>query len=954
MDRERGNRGGGRGRGDYRGGRDDYGRGRGGGGSFGGRGGRGAGGGGRGRGGGGGGGGGGTEVPQNVAVMQMVQTFQNLAVTSSTPQNTEAQAVVLRPSEGTAGRRVTLTTNHFALNCSLGTAYHYDINIASMRRLKSDDPGAQNPLVPVPASEARGKIPSRLCRNVVAALAKDGGGFPQGWAYDGNKNIFTAQPIKNDFLGIPIDVQIDDDETGRKRTFQATVKVAATVDMAGLQAFCGGRLPREAVFNPQDALRVMDIVFRHAAAMDEDCRIAGRGIFVRDNPFSMGALCEIWNGTSQSVRACQSGILFNLDMSAAAFTPPRPVLDIVAEIYLIQGPDQMRSYKFAPHGNEITQLKKAVRKMKVEVGHMGPNKRKYRVRGIVAPAEAIKFTLEAENRTTTVAKYFESIGKPLRFVNVPCLDCSTGSKLRYLPMEVCTVVSEKKTKLSGKETNEIVKRAAVAPDERLRKIGSLIQKIDMKCPQSFGLSVNPRMSQVEARVLPTPKLEYGKSKCVDVGNRGAWNLLQTPFLKGFELKSWALVSLDGKDRQYRGMNAFLEHLMRKLDFLGIKVAGPPPRCPYNRMKPPEEHMRQGCQMAKKQFGIPPQLLIVIIPYKPADELYQATKIATDVMLGIPSQCIVSKNANLENDNPHDKRRDQYCSNLAMKINAKIGGSMCKLAGDPSQVLPVVGKEVYMFLGADVTHPTSSNPAEPSVAAVVASMDRDCAQYASETLVLGNRIEIIPVLDTAIEKLLNEFKRRNKRLPGVLVFYRDGIADNQFAECREKEIPQIHKACARVAQNYKPKVTFVIVQKRHNTRLFPTDENRDQNSGNILPGTCVDTKICHPTEFDFFLNSHAGIKGTSKPAHYHVLRDENKFGPDGLQLLTYWLCYLYCRCTRSVSYAAPAYYAHLAAARGKMMVTYASSETESAISDGNEPAVQIREVHATLRTSMYYV
>ncbi|KAG4996968.1 hypothetical protein JHK84_028001 [Glycine max] len=36
--------------------------------------------------------------------------------------------------------------------------------------------------------------------------------------------------------------------------------------------------------------------------------------------------------------------------------------------------------------------------------------------------------------------------------------------------------------------------------------------------------------------------------------------------------------------------------------------------------------------------------------------------------------------------------------------------------------------------------------------------------------------------------------------------------------------------------------------------------------NILPGTVVDSKICHPTEFDFYLCSHAGIQGTSRPAH----------------------------------------------------------------------------------------
>jgi eukaryotic translation initiation factor 2C len=32
----------------------------------------------------------------------------------------------------------------------------------------------------------------------------------------------------------------------------------------------------------------------------------------------------------------------------------------------------------------------------------------------------------------------------------------------------------------------------------------------------------------------------------------------------------------------------------------------------------------------------------------------------------------------------------------------------------------------------------------------------------------------------------------------------------------------------------------------------------------------------------------------------VLVDENGFSADGLQLLTYWLCFLYCRCTRTVS------------------------------------------------------
>ncbi|XP_042394408.1 protein argonaute 1A-like [Zingiber officinale] len=60
------------------------------------------------------------------------------------------------------------------------------------------------------------------------------------------------------------------------------------------------------------------------------------------------------------------------------------------------------------------------------------------------------------------------------------------------------------------------------------------------------------------------------------------------------------------------------------------------------------------------------------------------------------------------------------------------------------------------------------------------------------------------------------------------------------------------------------MTFVVVQKRNHTRLFANthgDHRFVDKSGNILPGTVVDSKICHPTEFDFYLCSHASIQVT---------------------------------------------------------------------------------------------
>ena len=79
---------------------------------------------------------------------------------------------------------------------------------------------------------------------------------------------------------------------------------------------------------------------------------------------------------------------------------------------------------------------------------------------------------------------------------------------------------------------------------------------------------------------------------------------------------------------------------------------------------------------------------------------------------------------------------------------------------------------------------------------------------------------------------------------------------------------------------------------------------------------VDQGINHPTEGDFYLLSHEGIQGTSRPCHYQVLWDDNKLNATELEELAYYLCHLYTRCTKSVSYPAPTYYSHLAADRAR--------------------------------------
>ena len=75
-----------------------------------------------------------------------------------------------------------------------------------------------------------------------------------------------------------------------------------------------------------------------------------------------------------------------------------------------------------------------------------------------------------------------------------------------------------------------------------------------------------------------------------------------------------------------------------------------------------------------------------------------------------------------------------------------------------------------------------------------------------------------------------------------------------------ELRAVREACMKLEIGYQPGITYIVVQKRHHTRLFCADR-KDQcgKSGNIPAGTTVDVGITHPTEFDFYLCSHAGIQ-----------------------------------------------------------------------------------------------
>lgn len=183
----------------------------------------------------------------------------------------------------------------------------------------------------------------------------------------------------------------------------------------------------------------------------------------------------------------------------------------------------------------------------------------------------------------------------------------------------------------------------------------------------------------------------------------------------------------------------------------------------------------------------------------------------------------------------------------------------------------------MVIGIDVTHPSHTKlSGAKSVAGVVANTkSMDFAQWPCSLRTQTSRQEIVEDLQEMVEERLTVWMANSKTaLPKRILVYRDGVAEGQYKEVLNKELPRIRNACAKKSKMAKPiPIMFVIVAKRHHTRFYPMNNEGSDDKGNPRPGTVVDRGITMERGWDFFLQAHACLQGTAKPAHYVVLHSD---------------------------------------------------------------------------------
>ncbi|RDX61992.1 Protein argonaute 2, partial [Mucuna pruriens] len=741
-------------------------------------------------------------------------------------------------------------------------------------------------------------------------------------AYDGEKNIFSAVRLPEETFAV--DVSKGEDE--RTVSYLVTLTLVNKLELRKLRDYLSGSV----LSIPRDILQGLDLVVKENPA--KQCVSLGRCFFPLNPPLKERDLNHgiiAIGGFQQSLKPTSQGLSLCLDYSVLSFRKKMSVLDFLHE--------HVRGFNLREFGRFKRQVEQVLVGLKVNVTHRR-TKQKYAIVGLTAKiTKHITFPMldpEGRNppRDASLLSYFqERYGVNVQYKDIPSLDFG-GNKINYVPMELCVLVEgqrypkENLDKYAAKDLKDM----SVAPArERQGTIQAMVRSKEGPCGprphrisfdrggiiQNFGMSVNTSMTNVTGRVIQPPQLKLGNPNGEIVSmtlavEKCQWNLMGRSMVEGKAVECWGILDFTSRESNWRKLKGdqFIEKLIDKYRRFGIGMKEPV--CyeesdmgslgDYNSLCKLLENIDDKVQ---KRYRRRLQFLLCVMADK--HQGYKCLKWIAETKVGIVTQCCLSVNAN--------EGKDQYLTNLALKINAKIGGSNVELI---NRLPHFEGEGHVMFIGADVNHPASRDINSPSIAAVVATVNWPAAnRYAARVYAQGHRDEKILNFGRICQELVSYYDKLNKVRPEKIVIFRDGVSESQFHMVLTEELQDL-KAVFRES-NYFPTITLIVAQKRHQTRFFPMTAKDGVPNGNVFPGTVVDTKVVHPFEFDFYLCSHYGSLGTSKPTHYHVLWDEHKFTSDDLQKLIYDMCFTFARCTKPVSLVPPVYYADLTAYRGRL-------------------------------------
>ena len=243
----------------------------------------------------------------------------------------------------------------------------------------------------------------------------------------------------------------------------------------------------------------------------------------------------------------------------------------------------------------------------------------------------------------------------------------------------------------------MIKHTCQTPLVRSNKISAgitILQPENDEYLKNFNIAFSQEMMSVNARIIPPPLLQYHdkSNESVISPQQGSWNLRDKKFVEGVTLISWAVIIFSDEDKfPIDDIQNFITTLCSVFSTCGINVKNQTPPFAYaSALGNIERILNDACIVSERTYSHKPQLILCILP-NIGVSLYAEIKRVSDTILGVVTQCVQGK---------HILRpKVQFCANVALKVNVKLGGQNSKLS---NTFLPFISETPSIIFGADIT------------------------------------------------------------------------------------------------------------------------------------------------------------------------------------------------------------------------------------------------------------
>ncbi|KAK0467814.1 argonaute-like protein [Desarmillaria tabescens] len=757
-----------------------------------------------------------------------------------------------RPDFGTLGKHIVLRSNFFPIELPEGPLYEYEVKIEPTTFLN--------------------RRKDRIFQLLEASPQV------QPWlgfiAHDRSTRLVSAVKFPTLSVAVPFYEKDQDGPSSGAITYQISIIFKVELNFDELSKYLNAN-EEYRDYDPLPIISALNLVLQQNA-MRTGVRIGQNKYYFQPPPSehkSLGPSIEAWRGFSISVRPAYKQLMVNIKACMAPFVKPGNLADVL-ELF---NRDSLGGMPTLPKG-----LARSIKVVTTYLGH----KRRYKLWDIGhKSAQNTTFPCEEfEKNDMSIEEFFKKKYKIdlIHGADLPVVNVGNAKRPVWLPAELCTIEAGNpyRGRLSNQEVAQMIRHACNPPHVNAESItGEGFSNLSLSPPQppvdGFGISIDQEMAVIPARELPPPELSYGQ------GTRrvtnGSWNILGSKFHRGATIDGfWVLPIRERINNKYpppKDIKPLIMAFLEKLQSSGMNVPAGMPRLLYPlpiRGGINSLNTIRSCLQNAMQNGPRPSFVLVLLMHRD-NFIYPGVKVTMQ----------------LENAMKVE-RQDQYLSNIALKVNIKLGGINHKGSTLP---IPTPGTRF----------------GTPSIAAVVASVDDDFVQFPASMRIQRpdtnkHSKEVVEELQHMMLERLLAHKKKNDALPERILVFRDGVSEGQYNIVIREEVAQIMEAAKKLdtkdGETYKPLVSVIICGKRHNAQFYPTDRTNADKKGNTKPGTVVDQGITGVFDYDFYLQAHAGLQGTVKPTHYVVIYDENDLGVDDLQKGTNDTSYLYARSTRA--------------------------------------------------------